>query len=557
MRGLIAAALAVGVLATGGAVRADEVDDLVERLGPPARFADHRPDWSWTKHTFTFQHYGRETHEPFWLVRDGERHVAVIPLTGFHSGTIYVQDFRPLDAPTELDFPTERWHIDTSVGSELRTNNFIPGEFGATDESYRFTKRKDGTLVLRRAYQGRTTFNRWAHRTKSPVDVDAVNTIVFRVDPRLGYVVEATYDIWTAPPPSRYEFASAATSGRYGLWPGDATCYRIAITPPGEDGYVGYATNHGATKQHGGDMRCRDGGFVAFLNDETGWSPTTTLAGADARLVVCGAHTDHDFVVPWPKDAKVRNDGLQHFVVTHRLLALPPELTRHVWDRMELLHRGERKLMVRFGVLEDFEAQPLPLDGRYRGMLWNAEVTTAEARSGEKAIVFEGRSGHGDPQIALEPNQHYRIEAWMKVEALSAAELGAAEKEAREGLQKRRAGLRKRIEREKDEAKRARFEKELAHLPTTFPGLETPEACLSGWFYEWSPHVDEPIGPVMKSNVLKPGGGWQQVRLDFTTPKWGPFIQLTFHATNCRAYLDDFRFAIVGDADGAETAGAE
>jgi hypothetical protein len=38
------------------------------------------------------------------------------------------------------------------------------------------------------------------------------------------------------------------------------------------------------------------------------------------------------------------------------------------------------------------------------------------------------------------------------------------------------------------------------------------------------------------------------VSLQFTTPAWGPFIQLQFHATNCRAYLDDFHFRVAREA---------
>ena len=494
--GLVIACLAA-ILVAPALAGADEVDDLVAKLKPPARFQGHKPQWSVTKKVFTFQHYNRESPEPFWLIMDADRYVAIMPLEGFHSGTIYVQDFRPGQGPTELKMPTERWHIDTAIGSELRTNNFIPEAFGATDDSYRFEPRPDGTLLLTRAYKGSTAFNRWGHHTKTPVDVDARNTIVLSADPVLGYVVDATYDIWTNPPPKAYEFASAATSGRYGLWPGDATCYRIAIAPPGADGYVGYATNHGATKQHGGDMRCRDGGFVAFLNDLAGWSPTTTVQGAPgpAKLGVCGAHTDHDFVVPWPAAPETRADGLRHFVLRHRLLALPPELTKYVWDNMDLMHRGERKLMLRLGSLEDFEAQPLPIDGRERGMMWGGQLTQETAHSGKQALKFTGACGHGDPQLALKPGARYRIEGWMKVE-----------------------------------------------------GPPEAEGFIVGRYYEWTPHNRERIGDPIQTGAVKGGAGWQRVSVDFTTPPWGPFIDTKFTVSaGATGYLDDFKFAIVAD----------
>jgi hypothetical protein len=213
---------------------------------------------------------------------------------------------------------------------------------------------------------------------------------------------------------------------------------------------------------------------------------------------------------------------------------------------MDVLGEGETRLMVRFGVVEDFEDQPLPLTGRGRGMPWNAAVTTAAAHSGEKAIGFTGTAGHGDPQIVLKPNTAYRIEAWMKVEHLTNEELQANEAKARAALEKRRRSLRKKIERQKDETKRRALQQELADLPA-FTGLAPPEAYVSGWFYEWSPHSGERLGEV-RSNLLKPGSGWKKVSLQFTTPAWGPFIQLQFHATNCRAYLDDFHFRIAREA---------
>lgn len=510
---------------------ADEVDGLVAQLKPPARFAGHRPQWAVRKAQATFEGMNGPETLPFWHVMDGDRYVAIIPTGGFHNGTVYVQDFRPGEAPRELKLPSERWHIDTSVGTELRTDNFIPSAPIGDDDATWQWKAEGDTLTCVRRFKGNARFNRWAHRTKTEVAVDATNTIVFRVDPQLGYVVEATYDIWTDPPPKTYEYTSAATSGRYLLWPGQATCFRHAITPVGSKGIIGYACNHGATKKHPKGT-CRDGGFVAFLNDKTGWSPTTTLTrGGDAQLVICGAHTDLDFVLTWPDPPTTRADGLKHNgIVKHRILALPPELTRHVWDTMELLHAGEHKLMVRFGVLEDFEDQPLELTTRERGMPWNAEVTERFARSGKKAITFSGASGHGDPQIALKPSTRYRVEAWVKVVDWTPEERKAADD-----------AQRARIEQAQKAAEQAKARgKEARPVPPFKPAGEAA-AYLTGWTYQWSPHTDKPIESY-KSNVAQAGGDWQHLAFEFTTPPWGPFIQLAFHADNCTVYLDDFQF---------------
>jgi hypothetical protein len=36
---------------------------------------------------------------------------------------------------------------------------------------------------------------------------------------------------------------------------------------------------------------------------------------------------------------------------------------------------------------------------------------------------------------------------------------------------------------------------------------------------------------------------WERVELEFTTPKWDPFINIVFRTEGCRAYMDDFRLA--------------
>jgi hypothetical protein len=109
--------LAVLALLLAAAVcPADEVDDLVSKLEPPARFQAHVPRWSVRKAEFTFAFMDGPQTWPFWVVMDGEGHVALIPTVGFHTGTIYVQDFQS-NAVTAADgwqkvhfgFTTPKW----------------------------------------------------------------------------------------------------------------------------------------------------------------------------------------------------------------------------------------------------------------------------------------------------------------------------------------------------------------------------------------------------------------------------------------------------------------
>jgi hypothetical protein len=45
----------------------------------------------------------------------------------------------------------------------------------------------------------------------------------------------------------------------------------------------------------------------------------------------------------------------------------------------------------------------------------------------------------------------------------------------------------------------------------------------------------------MKTNtVTEAKAGWQKVSLEFTTPKWDPFLNVVFEVRDCKVYLDDF-----------------
>jgi len=484
--------LLVAALAAPGA--ADEVDELVAKLKPPARFADHKPDFSVAKQRFAFEHLKGPVEWDFWVIKDRDRHVAVIPLTGFHGGTIYLLDFNPETAPTELRMPTERWHIDTAIGSEMRTDAWIPDAAGETDATYEFTK-SDGTLTLTRRFRGTTRINKWEHHPKYDEAIDTTGAFVFRCDPVFGYVVEGTWDTRVKPAPKTFEYVSLATAGRYSLWPGTETCFRTVSTPRDKPGYEGYYLNLASIGRAKG-FTCRNGGFAAFLNDETGWSPTMTLEGSTARFVVCNAHADLDFVMPWAEGSEDAAAGMKRRLHKHRMLALPPELTRHVWDKMDVAFQDQQAVQIRIGRPEGFEDQPLPLTTRVRGLTFvgggGPDITDRQAHSGKRSMVVKGKVWPNIPQLVLKPNATYRLEAWIKVADASS-----------------------------DDAK----------------------AYILGDLYEWSPHSGEMVVK-QKTGAATPGD-WQKVSLEFTAPKWGPFINMVFIAEGCTAYVDDFVFAEV------------
>ncbi|MFP4105534.1 MAG: carbohydrate binding domain-containing protein [Phycisphaerae bacterium] len=477
---------AVALLLVAGASLADRADKLINKVDPPKRFSEHKPEWSVKEKTYTFQQLDGPVKVPHWLIMDGDRVVAFIPRKLFHSGCVYVLDFRPGQAPKvdDIPMPSERWHIDTTIGAQLRTDAFIPSGFGSTDKSYDFSI-ADDKLTITRKFEGQTAFNKWTHRTKGKkVQVDTTNKVTFSVHLQLGYVVDTKYDTWTDQKLKRVEYASAAMSGRHTTWPEDKTCNRMAISTK-DGGVFGYATNMGCTRKHNGTNWCPDGGFVAFLDDKSGWSTTyTNETGAPARLVVCPPHTDHDFQLPADKARTESRDGKDHYVIRHRMFAFPPEVTNYVWKNMDLKHKGERELLVRIGRVEDFEDQPLDVTGEDRGHPINASVTTDQARSGKRSMLVTKTAGLGSPTLCVRPGKTYRVEAWVRVAGEGTGQLSVQYQQ--------------------------------------WPGGKKPEAAMT-------------------SEKVTAKDGWQHVTIDFKAPKWGPALDLRFVVDNAKMYVDDFR----------------
>lgn len=522
--------------AASAAVLADDFDDLVKRIDPPKRFAGYEPKWSIEKKDYTFETFDGPVTVPHWLILDAGRCVAFMPRAQFHCGCIYVLDFRPGRAPKveDVPMPTERWHIDTTIGAQLRTDAFIPTAVGGDDSTYDW--KIDGPkVVLTRRFKGEAAFNKWTHRTKGKIKVDTTNRMILSVDPRLGYVVDTRYDSWTSQKLRGFEFASAAMSGRHTTWPADMTCYRMAITGTGDRGLYGYATNMGCTRQHERGGWCRNGGFVAFLNDKTGWSTTyTNETGVDSCLVVCGPHTDHDFTLQVDKIVREIKDGMDRYTVRHRMLAMPPEVTRHVWENMTLLHKDERGVLLRIGRLEDFEDQPLSLGGRDRGHPIGGAISTEQARSGKKSLRFSGAIGPGSPTLCVRPGRRYRLEAWYKVVDWTPEQRKAAED-----------ALREKIKQAAEAAERAKQRGRQPGAVPAFKPLGPAEAGIRMAFQQWA---GGKVAPERFEAKVGPSAEWQHLAIDFLAPKWGPALGIAFYATNCTVYMDDFRLAAVEEA---------
>ena len=265
---------------------------------------------------------------------------------------------------------------------------------------------------------------------------------------------------------------------------------------PGDGGLYGYASNMINYAKHDRGLKTRDGAVVAFLNDQTGWSPATTIQGAGSGtldLVVCNPHTDHDFTLPNVGNLRIDEDGKHRLTLTHRMMALPPELTAHAWDNMKLLHQGETGVLLRLGRLDDFEDQPLDMTGRERGQKINATISTDIAESGDKSLKFDKTTGVGSPTLILRPGRRYIIEADVKVVRTE----GVDQADVKAGL-------------------------ELQYQQ--WPGAKVGDG----------PHFSVRADPTVDD--------WQHLKIELEAPAWGPAVDLVFRTDGATMYVDNFRF---------------
>lgn len=517
----------------------DESDDVLAKVNPPARFKAYKPQFAVRKQAFTFNHVNGPRTETWRVItdkrQDGDRVVAVIS----PGGGIHLLAFDPATAPTEEAFakmmPTGRWHIDTFLGSPLGTDAFIPGDLKTQDASYDFRIDNDaGALTLVRHFKGsRGVKDKKGNHTQR---LDVTNAFRLYVHPQTGYSIDGCFDVAVDPKPKAKQYLSATTHKCYDLWPNAAGAHRTLLSkidlPKGS--YTGWYLNmHGIDRcDESKNFAQRDGGFAAYMNEDTLWSAITTTVGGDTNHIpVCNAHADLDLEVKWPEDLKPGADGLYRHVVWHRLFGMPPEGTRYLWDTMDVMYKNDKAVFIKVGELEDFEDQPRPAASRARGMYWTSNppaIVDGQAHSGTRSMLIKGRAWPNLPQLILEPNSRYRMEAWYKVVNWTDAER-AAHKAAWE--------TRKEAEEKKGKT-----------VPPYVAPPSPAEAYLVADFYEWSSHTQKMVKEMRSSRVKGDVDGWQQIVYEFDTPAWDPFCNLAFVVEGGTAYLDDFKIVKVGPA---------
>jgi hypothetical protein len=171
--------------ATGKTVSKGEIADLVQQLRPPSRFAKHTPEFSVAKKPVTFVGMDGPYTWDFWIIKDHDKTVAVMPILGYHGNTIYLLTHDPKQAPAEPAFPRERWHVDTAIGSAVRTGLFVPPDpnlWTGTDQGKSEWRVSDDKTTLTLVHRVRGSAS--AKNARSPYKyLDHTGTFVLRMTP--------------------------------------------------------------------------------------------------------------------------------------------------------------------------------------------------------------------------------------------------------------------------------------------------------------------------------------------------------------------------------------
>lgn len=511
-------------------VAGDEIDKLESRVKPERRFESYQAKWHVETRTFSFRHYNRTvTKDYFQVVMDGKKVVAVL-----RSGDIMLVGKTPDLADTKVNMPVERLHLDNLPGPSLPTYQFIK-KVQTHGSIYKDLGDKALPSDHWEVGEGHLTYVR--KQTLPDYEVEARFT--FTVDPVYGYRLDAVRDVYFNKKPEKGKVKMNGGSfcpGCYVPWE-HASLYDRTAWTPAKGGIEGWANNlvtMDRCDSNKKDFVWRDGGFIAYLPGRRGWSPCFTRmdgTGDTPRLALCNAHNDFHikFIV---KDLPRTDDGRWHFRPVHRLVFLPPEMTAEVWDKVDLIQKNARSIIIKIGDVEDFEDQPVSLTEPARGLVWTSgapDLVKGIAHSGKTSLKIEGRQWPNLPQVSLKPSTRYRLEGWMKVEPWSAERIAA--------------------EKAKDARRRQKLREKGRDLP---PEIEwdnlQPRAYIRGDFYEWSPYSGKMLEKHTTSVATDKTDKWQHVTWEFTSPDWGPFINISFHADQCTAYLDDFALREI-DAD--------
>lgn len=340
------ALLALAALAPLAAETApDAVTVLAQRLAPPARFAEHRPQFTVAQETFAFK--GGSESIAFWVIRDAGKVVGVV-----HPGMnqLDMTTFRPGRAPEQPAFK-DYYSWGTLLGTRITTAAWYGGmsASGKVEQSW-----SAGGAMLTF-----TTVQTWSAAPNGTSRYE----MTLSVDPVHGYRWDIATDLRVREPNKHKdgklevpEFLNwQARVREMGQWNGKrwplAWMLDRKVFLNHEDKLVGFYLNPLAIdRSKYKRSMVREGGFVANLPDAEGWGIALVhleKAPYANNNATCNMWSDsHNYLkLPEQPDA----EGFHSVRARWRFQALVPEEVTDILARTTMDELGRSEFPSRLG----------------------------------------------------------------------------------------------------------------------------------------------------------------------------------------------------------------
>jgi hypothetical protein len=552
------AALVVAVISAAPlAAPADEIDDLAKKLNLAPKFHGYKPKFHYSQKTFTIPGPKGDQTVVLRIIQDEDKYVALIA-----DDFIELLEFSPLTAKPAFTMRTGRYGPDNLRGPTIPTGDFLGGS-----RKVRYTRTAPGIPPTDHFREGGSSME--LVRAVDNAQIKVVSKYEFLVHDVFGYMVQGTTSVQFKPQPppknkdklkagaeaanekpkeERFSYTSIFCPETYVPWTTRWTYDRTVFCPAGSTDWLGWANNtvaiaHAAAGTGSAPLTWRDGGFVAFLNAKTDQAVCRTRSdgGLSGQMTLDGRDQFH-VAIPLPEDLPKDKAERESYSAVQRLFALPPEAGKHIRQNMKLMELGLPAIICRIGEKEDFENQPVPLTEAVRGLAWTTNpptISTQEAFAGKQSLLIRGQHQMNDPfvvshpdtpPVPLRPAAKYRLEAMLKVENMTESD--------RLAFRQAYDVLLTRIDAETAKIKDA-------DKKTPIPAYNGPkpvaEAFLTANLFADDP--DAKARPVTRQQTTSAKGdkpGWQKVTLEFTTPAWDPYVDISFVVDSGQAFVDDF-----------------
>ncbi len=498
-------------------IRPGELDRLVEQVKPPARFADHRPDFRVRVVPHTYHWWREDGLRPIEIdlnvIYDGE-----MPIGLLHG--MFWSRYPGADTSGVISRHFNLVHH--RIGTEIPDGSPVDRYRDEVHEGREISVTREGEVLEYTVVRGD-----WPRDPEATFGARSV--IRLRVDPVLGYVFDRETE-WridrdytdNSGRPDSFGAGGWYSGGITSAWGDERSYDYTGHTPPlaqVRDGqpYWIWANNAEAMFRRN-HPEIRADGFIAYLRDREGWGLLATHAmDRDTRYNKCPIWGGIHMHTPLVEEAR---DGYRTGTYRQRVATLPPEIVDHIIGHARVVQGHGHTILIRLDG-EDFADQPLPVSTPIRGFQpehntpYQVRISTEQFRSAGRSLEVDGITverfvshryfPRDRAHTRFLPSETYRLECWVKV---------------------------------------AGEDTEAFVIPT--PGLGVSAQDLA---------AGQGVGTARTASVRETDG-WRKVTAEFTGAPHGTPVNVHFIVLGeGKGYFDDFRIVRVKVTDPAEVEG--